>query len=196
MSESSPRPVSKPSSDSGRTLVDRLAHDDESALDHLIQCHWTGLVAYLQQMLGSRDDARDVAQESYVRLWDRRHRMETEASARAFLFRVGRNLALNRLRHARHRARVRKDLEGSVRERSTPASPVQLLERAELRAVLDEAIAELPPRRGEVFRLGYVHDLSHAEIAEVLDISAHTVKNQMSSALSQLRGSLKPFLEA
>lgn len=175
-------------------LVRRLAVDDEAALDELLRRFWSPLVAYVKEILGDTDEARDVSQEAFVRLWNQRRNWSAGGSVRAFLFRVGRNLALNRLRHDRLRTRVQHQLDREERHRSTPATPVQLFERAELRLVLEEAIAALPPRRGEVFRLGYIHDLSHSEIAEVLEISTHTVKNQMSSALSQLRSSLEPFL--
>ncbi len=60
---------------------------------------------------------------------------------------------------------------------------------------MEEAIEGLPPRRREVFTLGYLHGFKHDEIAAIMHVSGQTVKNQMSAALADLRRSLRPFLE-
>jgi RNA polymerase sigma-70 factor (ECF subfamily) len=72
---------------------------------------------------------------------------------------------------------------------------LQLLEHAELRSAIQEAIETLPPRRREVFLLGYLHGCRHSEIAEIMRISEQTARNHMSAALSDLRRILEPFLE-
>ena len=74
-------------------------------------------------------------------------------------------------------------------------TPLQVLEQAELRSALEEAIAALPPRRREVFILGYVFACRHAEVAQIMEISEQTARNQMSAALADLRRTLQPLLE-
>lgn len=175
-------------------VMARLRLGDSSALGALLQQYWSPLVVYLRELLNDREAALDVAQEAFLELWDHRRTWSPRGSVRAFLYRVARHRALNRIRDDRNRARFAPHLDAVERARHVAPSPLQLLEQAELRSILEEAIEALPPRRREAFRLAYLHDLTHDEIAQVLGISRQTVKNQVSAALAQLRRSLEPFL--
>jgi len=73
---------------------------------------------------------------------------------------------------------------------------MELAEHGQLSDAVRSALADLPPRRREVFSLARFHGLSYAEIAETLDVSPQTVANQMSAALSTLRKQLAPFIGA
>ncbi len=173
----------------------RLASGDPSALDALLQDYWVPVVNYVRSLVDDPDVAEDIAQEAFLHLWEGRGRWRAEGSARALLCRVARSRALNHLRHDRVRARA-----GPLIDAMRPAghqnpTPLQVLEQVELRSALQEAVDALPPRRREVFILGYVFACRHAEVAEILGISEQTVRNQMSSALADLRRTLQPLLE-
>lgn len=182
------------SATSEQALLRRLRQDDESALDLVLQQYWDELVAYLSRWLGSTDDAEDVAQQTFLRLWDRREQWNPGGgSLRALLFRIARNLAISeqRSRNARTRAIVR-----ATRDRAAGwvPTPLESLENQRLGRRLEQAIAALPDRRREVFVLRCVHDLSYREIAEVMGIAQQTVANQLSRALATLRQSLGHLL--
>jgi RNA polymerase sigma-70 factor (ECF subfamily) len=173
-------------------LLARLRHDDERALDALLERHWAALFGYAYRRTGSRDLAADVAQEAYCRLWERRAAWRAGGSVRGLLFRLARNAAVSQHRRQRARERAARRFAELYLEGAPPVLPA---ERAELRAALREALSALPARRREVFLLRVLDDLSYAEIAEVMGTSKQTVANQLSRALSALRRGLGYLLD-
>jgi RNA polymerase sigma-19 factor, ECF subfamily len=172
-------------------LIGRLRHADTAALDLVLRRYWPPVVAYLVRLVGTRDAAEDIAQQTFCRLWDRRASWSDEGSLRGLLYRVARNLAVSDRRHHDAEARSAAALADVARNNPTP---LELLEDKQLRRELERAIAGLPERRREVFVLRCIHDLSYKEIAEVMGTSTQTVANQLSHALTTLRRSLDHLL--
>jgi RNA polymerase sigma-70 factor (ECF subfamily) len=172
-------------------LVLRLRNGDADALDVVLKLHWATLLDYLTALGVCSDTAEDVAQQTFVRLWERRETLRLEGSLRGLLCRIARNLCfdLMRRRKSRDRAAFR-----SV-ETLTPAStPHDSLVGGELREILEAAVNALPKRRREVFVLVRIHGLSHRETAKVLDLAPQTVANHLGLALADLRISLARYL--
>ncbi len=184
----------QPASTQADVLMERLGGGDTDALDELLRLYWPPLVAYLKPLVSDWGMAEDFAQEAFLELWRHRADWKRSGSPVGFLYRVARHQALNELRHGRVLLRAAPDVRRSMESRQTP-TPLDTLERAELRVAMEEAIEGLPPRRREVFTLGYLHGFKHNEIAQIMHVSGQTVKNQMSAALADLRRSLGPFLE-
>src|SRR2546427_11523414 len=86
-------------------LMQRLAHGDVAALKRLIDVYWVPLLGYATRVLQQPDAAEDVAQETFVRIWERRNEWRPEGSPRAYLYHIARNLALNERRRVRVRAK-------------------------------------------------------------------------------------------
>ena len=173
-----------------RDLLDRLSRDDVAALDIVLARYWPSLVTYLATLLGARDAAEDVAQETFYRLWERRDRLRADGSLRGFLYQVAHNLAITEQRRVRARTR---SLEAVRAEAPRFTGPVELGDDA-LAASLERAIGELPARRREILILRSVHGLSYKEIACALGIAPQTVGNQFSAALASLRRTLGHLL--
>lgn len=148
----------------------------------------------LQQYLASRypqgDDAEDLVQETFLRLAS-----GNEAPARAFararspvayLYRMARNLAVDKLRSAASRAGTARAAAES-QEADAPGEPMadNLATQRRLRA-LEAAVRRLPPKRRQVFVLHKFRQLTYREVAEHLGISQGMVEKQMSRALAQL----------
>ena len=172
-------------------MLERIRAGDEGALEELMRDVWTPLVQHLTLIAGSREAAEDAAQEAVVRLWERRGHWEG-GSARALVYRIGRNAALDAVR----RAEVRKPRRGErmAQPRRCP-TPEQELARTEVEARVDAAFGALSPRRREVFQLVRFGGLTYQEVAEALDLSVQTVANHMSAALRDLRADLADLLE-
>jgi RNA polymerase sigma-70 factor (ECF subfamily) len=171
-------------------LAMRLSEGDPEALEQLIRRFWEPLASYAYRLVGDRDAAMDIAQETCVRVWENRHR-KPPRSLRAYLFRITRNQALDQRKTSQRRGRL-------IRLRnvygSQSATPEELLERERVAEQVELAIAALPERRREVFVLAYLKGLSYREVGEVMGTSPKTVQNQMSAALSQLREVLLPLI--
>jgi len=173
-------------------LIEGIRSGEPGTLIRLQAAYWNQLVRYASRIVRDRTDPQDVVQEAFIRLWTNRERWDARGSVRALLFTVTRNAALDELR--RHR-RGERAAQAADPPRPAPAPSDDAI-AGELRAAAAAAVAGLPPRRREVFRLAREEGLSYAEIAAVLDLSPQTVANHMSLALADLRRALRPFLPA
>ena len=151
---------------------------------------WSPLVLFLNGLVHSMDVAEDLAQEAVVRLWSRRESLEP-GSARAFLFRIGRNAALDHLRRSRVRFRF---LSGPRCPDPSPPTPDEEFATSELQTRFQEVFASLPPRRREVFEMIRFHGLSYREVSQILSLSTQTVANHMTHAYKDLRRLLSEYL--
>jgi RNA polymerase sigma factor (sigma-70 family) len=179
--------------DRDRDLLERSLDGDAEALDELIGRHWSSMVDYTASLLNAdNDDAQDIVQEVFLRLWEKRVKWQPVGTVRGFLFGVARNLARNRRRWLSVRGNAASSLRAFLQPVHRPSSPLELLEDAEQRALLEAMVARLPKRRKEVFLLVRLHGFSYGEVAEALDLSPQTVANHVSAALSDLRKMIDP----
>jgi RNA polymerase sigma-70 factor (ECF subfamily) len=185
-----PRADSKDPSD--LVLLARIRSGDVEALEALLQEYWGSLKSYAARLLDSEDAADDLVQEAFIRLWEHRERWRLEGSVRALLYTITRNAALDRRKSMRRRQRVQAGFQDLQRAVPTPAEQA---EGRELHDAVQAAVADLPPRRKEVFMLARHDGLSYGQIAEVMGISIQTVANHFSLALADLRRSLADFLD-
>ena len=175
-----------------RELVRRLREGDTFAFETILRRYWGPINAYLLRLLDSADAAEDIAQRAFCQLWDRRASWQEEGSLRGLLYRIARNFAVSDRRRTDAEAR---SAAVHADRRPPSATPLALLEDQQLREALDRAVQQLPPRRREAFVLRCIHDLSYKEIAAIMETSPQTVANQLSQALTTLRGSLAHLLD-
>lgn len=168
----------------------RIREGDVAAFDAFVTRVRGGLVRYITSLVGSTDDARDIAQEALIRLWQHHNRLEPTGSIRSYLYQTARNLAINDIRSRALHSRLE---QREALDRNCTEAPRDL-ESAELRAAVRRAIDSLPARRREAFLLAHIENMTHREVAEIMDISPQTVANQISAALSHLRTLLAPYL--
>jgi len=165
-------------------LMSMLQDGDPAALGELIDRYWEGLVSFAMRIVGSRDDAEDVVQDTFVALWQHRERWTGQSSPTAYVYRITRNKSYNQARKETLRDRFRTELSaGPLRSTDPSESTSPLLAVA-------EAVAALPARRREVFILARMHGLTYRDIAATMEISTQTVANHMTAALDQLRRAL------
>lgn len=165
--------------------------DPRQLLRRLFEEHHGELCAFACRYLASEEDAADVVQEVFVRVWSRRSERRLDDISRAYLYRAVRNEALNR-RKARERRGAR---ESGLLRRRQPSPPDEELRDRELVADVERALSELAPRCREIFLLVREDRLTYREAADVLDLSESTVATQMGRALRKLRRSLSNWLE-
>lgn len=167
--------------------MEQIRSGDSEALGLLLERTWAPLVRYLLTFLDSVEAAEDAAQEAFVRLWEHRDRWES-GSARALVFRIARNVALDLQRRADVRRRWGRDHRYDPT--CSPPTPEEVLTGRELLLCFHEALESLPPRRREVFELIRLRGLSHREAAEVLEVSYRTVVNHFRLAMEDLKRQL------
>jgi RNA polymerase sigma-70 factor (ECF subfamily) len=174
--------------ESDEALYRRVREGDMGAFDLLYQRYETLLFGYLVRTLRNRADAEDVFHDTFLNtLRSPEVQLET-GSFRAFLFRVARNLCLNRHRAGQRGDRALERLPEPSQELDAQGS----LERGELLAALDQAVARLPPALSELYHLRSA-GLSYEEMAGVLAIPLGTIKSRMNQMVGILREEVKPW---
>ncbi len=152
------------------------------------------LLRYLRGLLARREDAEDVAQDTYVRLVGTAKGERSEMHIRALMFRAATNLAYDRFRQRRTRGR-QDDAELAGLPDETPQAE-RLVAMAQAAAIVERTLLQLPPRCRQVFLLRTSHEWSYEAIAERLGVSKRTVEREMQAALDacqrQLRGGELP----
>jgi RNA polymerase sigma-70 factor (ECF subfamily) len=142
------------------------------------------LLQYATRILGDRERARDVVQETFVEL-GRSRRRQTDSAPAKWLFTVCRNRALNICRKEKRMTY----LDDEILEHKAGADPApnERLEQEEAKGFLLRIVATLPPRQQEVLQLKFQNDLSYQEISEITKLSVSHVGVLIHTALKTLR---------
>jgi len=143
-------------------------------------------------MLRNADESEDLVQKTFCKLYDQRESIEIHTSVKSYLYRIVHNDCLNKIKQQSIRAEHN---EYYAYEKDTTSNHVENVVLAnELERQIESVIESLPPRCKEVFKMSRQQQLSYAEIAKELNISANTVETQIVKALRILRTGLKDYL--
>jgi RNA polymerase sigma-70 factor (ECF subfamily) len=187
------RTISQPLPETDADVITRVQKGDAVAMDAMFTTYYADLVSYAMSYLHEHAAAEDVAQDVFVRIWERRHEWTVRGSVAQYLFGATRNRALNVLAHDRVVAR---DTERVLRHHETEPVAVEnlgtvTLEAEELARTVARVVDALPPRCQEVFILSRYQRISQREIAELLGITINTVNVQLGKALRALDATLR-----
>ena len=189
--------MSPDDSSSDDELMVRLQADDSVALNTLMSRWELPLRRYLQRYLQNETTARDIAEETFVRVYQNRSRYRPGSHFTSWLFTIATNLARSHHRwQVRHPAEALPDDSescGALRQDATPADALRRQEKIE--AVRD-AVAALPAELKTVTLLFEYEHLSHAEIATVLHCSAKAVETRLYRARKHLKTALASYFGA
>lgn len=181
-----------PSMPNDEELVRQIHASDTEAFRLLFEKYQPIVFRQVVYMLRDADMAHDIVQESFMRLWDHRARLNAQLPILAYLFRISSNLVRDRARHEE----VRRRHEGHLPPVSPSADddPEGALQLRMLEEVLSEVVrTRLPEKCRQVFLLSRVEGMSNNEISAHLGIAVKTVENQITRALRILRRHLKDF---
>ncbi len=170
-------------------LLEQLLQGDQQAFDALFRTWYEPLCRYAARLLdGDMDDAEDVVQQTFIKLWEQREILPIQFSVKAYLYKMVHNRSLNRLRDAQTR---RRHSEISVSFGNDTAPPVEV---SDLQTRLQAALEQLPTECRRIFELSRFEELKYREIADQLNISIKTVETQMGKALRLMRVHLAEYL--
>lgn len=170
----------------------RVQAGDEVAFAELMHRWERPVKAVIGRIVLNARDAEDLAQETFVRIWQNRARFRPEAEFRPWLFAIATNLARNRLRWWRSRPEVA--LEDWDQLDAPQPSGSDAAEGAERAGAVREAIARLPVEQREALVLFEYEELSQAEIAAIVGATPKAVENRVARARERLRSSLANWL--
>lgn len=172
-------------------LTTRLQANDKTVLKELFDAHYRPVCAAIHRLVGQRGVTEDLAQQVFIRFWEKRASIQITSSPGAYLHRMAINEALGWLRS-------KKNKQHEEITATTPFEPERDAEQHYLQGELEEKIRQavdtLPPRCRAVFQLSRFEQKSYQEIADEMGISKKTVEHQMGKALRVLRELLGPYL--
>lgn len=180
-------------------LVELALDGDEDAYGVLVRRYQRRLTAFLSQLVGDLELARELSQEAFVRAWSALDRFDPRYRFSTWLFRIAHNLGIDQLRRRRLQtvSLHRTDADGEELEVVVADLDKDPLGHLENRALADElrrVIDELRPEYRELVLLRHFAGLSYQEIAEFKDMPLGTVKNKLFRAHTVLRNALAAFL--
>jgi RNA polymerase sigma-70 factor (ECF subfamily) len=173
-----------------RILIEACSRGDSGALGEIVRIYGGSLLGYLRKMCGSREQAEDLFQETFTKLYENANTIRGE-TLRPWLFTVATRLAIN---HLRRKKRVKfvsfsgtEDCDGPEAVVADQTNdPVDEAAKDERKQQVRGAIASLPEKMRATLIMAYYQGMSYAQIAECMGCSVGTVKTQMFRAMKTL----------
>lgn len=172
-------------------ILNRLKQDDGRALELIYRHYWEQLFNHAYNRLQDEDETKELIQDLFVDLWQKRKEVAIRTSLTAYLHAALRFKILNHIKAAIVRERYRSSIDHN---KFNPRSDVEdTFNYAELHSALHTALQLLPPQPRRVYELRHNEGLSYAEIADSLRISVSTVEKHMIKALRYIRKHLRQY---
>ena len=179
-------------------LIRRAAAKDESAFEQLMLLHQKPVYNICYRMAGNADDALDLSQEVFLKLWRTLEQYQFDAAFSTWLFRLTQNVCIDFLRQKKRRQETslteNYDDSDEGAELSLPDCaplPEQQAITNETKIELARAMGQLAPDHREILQLRVVEDLPYEQIADILGVRVGTVKSRLARARLSLRKILK-----
>ena len=173
--------------------MERLREGDDLALNDLMARWKEPLVTFCLRYTGNLSDARDIAQETFVKVYGSRKRYKPKAAFTTWLFTIAMNLCRMRARwRSRHPEVLDADSEAETAERADLSDPSAEADRHALAQDLEHAITNLPHDLRVAFVLFEINGLRYKEIGKILKCSEKAVERRLARAREHLRSALEP----
>ena len=180
--------------DDRQRLRNGLKEGNKEIFEELYRQYYSPLCFYCQRYVDDMEDAQEIVQSLFLKIWIRRKDLEINTSINSYLYKAVRNYALNYLTQQK----IKQKYIGYQERlpRFTGDNGPAKMEEEELRNIIKSAILKMPEKRRKIFELSRYEDMKYHQIAEHLSISVKTVEAQMSKSLKYLRVELKAYLPA
>jgi RNA polymerase sigma-70 factor (ECF subfamily) len=184
-------------------LIRAAQSGDAAAFERLVRAYDSSVLRIATNLLRSPEDARDVYQEAFLRVYKNLNSFRFDCSFHTWLYRIVTNICLDHLR----KRKVRREEQGTVvttdgdidrmerfEERAPAADPERHTQSRQLASRIQSALAELSPRERMVFELRHYQGLRLKNIGEVLGTTEEAAKNCLFRATQKMRGILGDFV--
>jgi RNA polymerase sigma-70 factor (ECF subfamily) len=184
-------------------LMLRVRDDDTGAFEELVELYQHRLVSVMNHLVCNVEEAEDLAQEVFLRVYRTRKKYRPRSKFSTWLFTIANNLALNVLRSRKRRPMILLPAQDSGPLGPRPAEqlvpdrgsgPMRRLERQELTERIRQALEGLNERQRMAVVLNKFEDMNYAEIAEVMGLTTKAVKSLLSRARENLRAALSTYI--
>jgi RNA polymerase sigma-70 factor (ECF subfamily) len=169
-------------------IIGRIRQGDVGQFESLFRSSYVSLVRYAKTLIKDHDNAEEIVQDLFFRLWQDKEKIKIESSLNGYLFRSVHNRCLHYIEH--NRVVERHAEEMSYRQTDSQENPSDILHYKELQARIARILERLPERCGKIFYMSRFEGLKYTEIAEKLSVSVKTVESNMGMALKEFRKEL------
>ena len=186
-------------------LMLQVRDGDAAAFEELVRRYRDRLITVLEHLVGHREQAEDLAQDVFVRVFKARERYEPEAKFSTWLFTIANNVASNALRSRSRRKEVGVPEGNGADSAPLPLDqlakaasgfmPTRALDKAEQAEMVRYAVASLSERQRMALLLAKFEGMSYQDIAETMDLSVQAIKSLLSRARVNLKEILTPYVE-
>jgi len=167
-----------------REIVEGVKDGIASAFDQLYEAYSYKLYCFALSIWKSREDAEEVVQNTYFKIWEKRRSIDSNQSFKSFLFTVAYNVTVDLLRE---RLKERKYRANILEKATSNYNLEEVIEFGDLLEHVMQIVKELPPRKNEIYQLSRVDHLSYSEIAAKLNISVKTVENSINFSMNFIK---------
>jgi RNA polymerase sigma-70 factor (ECF subfamily) len=172
-------------------LIRQFKNGDHHSFKVLYQKYAPKLCGFSRKYLNSDEDAEEIVQEVFLRIWEKRENVDESQSFSSYIFQAAKHRIFNGFRK---KVNEQAYLDFVVYANDASSNFTDMaVEYQEIKSKAEAVISAMPPKRQEIFRLSREQGLKNKEIAEKLQISIKTVENQMSQALKFLREELMDY---
>jgi RNA polymerase sigma-70 factor (ECF subfamily) len=184
-------------------LMLRVRADEPGAFEELVDRFQHRLLAVMRHLCGNADEAEDLAQEVFLRVYRSRKDYHPQAKFSTWLFTIANNLASNAFRRKQRRPAIQLEAHDSGPLGPRPAEnllldpapgPDHRLDHDELARIVQQALGQLNERQRTAVVLNKFEDMSYQEISDIMGISTKAVKSLLSRARAELRERLKAYV--
>ncbi len=174
-----------------KILINRLLEGDALAFSIIFSAYYKDLVMFAMKFTRELADAEDIVQEIFVKLWEDHEVIHIHSSLKSYLLKSVQNKSINWLKHKK----IISIYSSNARERSTlfENSTDNYLLQSELQEQIDKALAKLPGKMSEAFRMNRYKGMKYKEISKVMNVSERTIEVYIGKALASLRNYLKDY---
>jgi RNA polymerase sigma-70 factor, ECF subfamily len=179
--------------DEDKILVVRVKNDDQMAFQQLFEKYAERIYYFSMRYIKNKEEAEEIAQEVFVRVWLRRHDLKEELSFCSYIFMIAKNALIDTIRRKQKETIFQDNIKPNTELYSSSSN--DSMEYKELSTLIDKSISELPLKRKQIYQLSRDEGLTYKQIAEKLNISIKTVETHMRLALQQLKKSVNENYE-
>lgn len=184
---------------SDQELFDELGQNKRNAFESIYKKYFHQLVVFTSEIVLDKEIAEEIAQETMVKLWEMRSRLNRDAGLRGLVFTIARNISLNYIKSFAVRQKkigpyqekaliMQQNMEALYDEAAQPVFS------EEIKKIVDRTLEQMPAKTKEIFIMSRFRNLSYQEIASFHGLSIKSVEYHISEALKLFRQSLKDYL--
>jgi RNA polymerase sigma-70 factor (ECF subfamily) len=173
------------------SYIKALCKGDQKAFEILFLKYQPKLVFFLHGFIKDKEQARDMAQDIFLSIWNNKEKLDEVKSFKAYIYKMAKNTICNYYDHIIVN-------EKFVADQLTHSSETEDAEETifanQLQDMIDATVSQMPPQRKQIFIMSRVEGMSNAEIAEKLNINKRTVENHLTAALADIRKTIKTWI--